>query len=234
MLYVDVCDGLQVTELVLRVRGARAHAVVLELFSGNAELPAPIEESNGTLRYEDRSGRDLTGVPVVEVVVTMHDDAEAFVEATYGTSTMLLTQPPAASTLAGSVRPATARECVELGLRWCFGLERMGCFDPLDAIFRGERAAAEAWVVDEPVTFKGSVPGPSSYKATTQVWLGRMVSEENADAVGQLFWTTAADAWRAGTMRRPQVLVAAFTGIDGDAPSRPSMTVDHLHLLESS
>ena len=221
MLYVDVCDGLQVTELVLRVRGARAQALVLELFSGGAELPAPIEESDGTIRYEDRTGRDLAGVPVVEVVVTMHDDARALVEASYGASTMQLTQPPVGSTLAGPVRPATARECVELGLRWCFGLERMGCFDPLETIFRGERATAEAWVVDEPVTFDALAPGQSGYKGTTQVWLGRMVSEESADAVGRLFGTTAADAWRAGMPRRPQVLVGAFTRVEGDAPDRP-------------
>jgi hypothetical protein len=235
MLYIDVCGGGQVTEFVFRVRGAVAQEVIAHALRGDGEPMEFSVEPDGTHRYEDRSGRDLTGVPVIEVVVTMHDETHALVEASYGACTMRLAPPPVGAALGGSARPATARECVELALRWCFGLGRMRCCDAIEAIFQAAHVSAEAWTVEEPVTFDASADAPTGYERTTQVWLGRLPHEEHADDVGQLFGVTSSDAWAArGPQRRNQVLVAAFTKLEGEAPTRPARTVDHSHLFDEA
>ena len=235
MLYVDVCGDGQVTELLLRVRGVVAQEVIAHALRDGGEPMEFVVERDGTRRYEDRSGRDLAGVPVIEVVVTTHDEASALVDASYGACTMRLAPPPVGSALGGSARPATARECVELALRWCFGLGRMGCCDPIETISQAAHVSTEAWTVEEPVTFDASADAPTGYEGTTQVWLGRLPHEEHADEVGRLFGVTSSDAWAArGPQRRNQVLVAAFTKFEGEAPTRPARTVDHSHLLDEA
>ena len=235
MLYVDVCAGGQVTELVLRVRGVAAQEVVADALRDDGEPMEFMFEPDGARRYADQSGRDLAGVPVIEIVVMTQDETHALVEASYGACTMRLAPPFAGRVLGGSARPATARECVELALRWSFGLGRMGCCDPIEAIFQGAHVVAEAWVVEEPVTFDASAPAPTGYEGTTQVWLGRLPHEEHADEVGRLFGVTSSDAWAArGPQRRNLVLVAAFTKLEGEAPTRPERTADHSHLFDEA
>ncbi len=229
MLFFDACSGGEVTAFVLRVHGAAAQQHVVALFGGSANLPDPIWEGSGTQRYEDFGNHDLTNAPVIEVVVTMHDETDATVEARCGECAMRLALPPSRSLRGGSVRPATAHECVELGLRWCLGLDRFGCFDPLETIFWGEHVHAEAWCVQESIVFDEAVPMPNSYLFTTQVWLSRFPQEKHIDAVNRIFGTESGDAFCVSgdhfqksddAQPRHQVLVAAFTRIEGAPPSR--------------
>ncbi len=233
MLYLDLCGGGQATELVLRAHGVLAQALVVELFGGESALPAPIEEVDGARRYEEPAGRDLAGVPVIVVDVTIYDEACAVVEARYGGCVTRLTEAPAGRATHASMRPASARECVTLALHWCFAVDRSGCHDPIETIFRGARALAEAWVVDLPVKDAALASPLSGYEETTQVWRGRFPSLAEFEQVGRLFGTTSGDTWPVhGAERCQQVLVAAFTSVEGDPPTRPTTPVDHSHLFD--
>ena len=114
----------------------------------------------------------------------LEDPGQPIVEASHRQCVMRLRRPLGDTPSKHGVRIASIEECVELGLRWCLGVGRLGCFDPVRTIFRGSIVDAEAWVIepraiDTVAAFGRSCPG------SVQIWKGRFPSRSDVGAVSR-------------------------------------------------
>jgi hypothetical protein len=217
MRYVDVCCGLRVTYLDVTARDAAAAARIAPWLRD--------VEGDATAR-DDGSLSDDADAQAPRIAIVVGTDPHApIVEARCGARTLALHAPPSPRDASAPLRRASVDEAIALGFSWALGVERVGCFDPLETLFPMPHIRAEAWVLDlrdgieAVLATLPQIPKLPSADRLVQLWCGTgLPRPHRVDALTAAFGADDADAWALldprtplpGRAAHPHVLVATL------------------------
>ena len=212
MLYRDECGEGRTTRLDVRARDAAAAALIAPwLRYADDDDDAADDETPETPRITLVFGAD-TGAPILD---TRADDGR----------TLVLRARQTCDLADAPLRRASVEEALALGLSWALGVDRVGCFDPHDTLFREGPTEAEAWVldlqhgVDAALATVAATSALPRVHGIVQIWCGAgLPRPRDVEALSRAFGADDTDAWAVldtstplpGRAAHPHLLIATL------------------------
>jgi hypothetical protein len=212
MRYRDECGEGRTTHLDVRAHDAAA-----------AALLAP------WLRYadddDDAADDGAQETPRITLVFGAETDAPILDAQADDGRTLVLRAPQTRDLGDAPLRRASVEEALALGLSWALGVDRVGCFDPHETLFREGLTEAEAWVldlrhgVDAALAAVAAISALPRVHGIVQIWCGAgLPRPRDVESLSRAFGADDTDAWAVldtsaplpGRAAHPHVLLATL------------------------